>query len=87
MNQLVVIWLLSFAFIGLKAMQQLNVVHDQKMLVVVTSFMLSACDISLVARYAATGGHTVPVIVAAGSASGIGCICAMWLHKRMRRAI
>ena len=73
----------SFLFIGLKAWQQLNVVHDQYWLVVPTSIAMAVCEVYVIANIAKFGWHFTLVMVI-GFGSGLGCVCSMWLHKRVR---
>lgn len=68
----------SFAFIFLKAFQQLNVVHKQYLMVVPTSMAMSACEIGVVAMVIHQGWGWLVVFTGAGG--GLGCIAAMFLH-------
>lgn len=74
----------SFLFVGLKAAQQLNVVHDQYWLVVPTSVLMAVCEVYVVANIASLGWH-VPLVLSVGLGSGLGCVASMFLHKRLRR--
>ena len=76
----------SFLFVALKAFQQLNVVHDQFLLVIPTSVGMAVCEVYVVANIALRGWHW-PLVLAVGLGSGIGCVCSMWLHKRLRGKI
>jgi hypothetical protein len=44
----VLIFFSSFFYIGLKSAQQLNVIHDQKWLVIPTSFLMAFVEVSIV---------------------------------------
>lgn len=73
----------SFVFIALKAFQQLNVVHDQYLLVFPTSLLMAACEVFVIANIA-MHGWSIPLWLAVGIGSGAGACFSMWLHKRMR---
>lgn len=72
----------SFCFVALKAFQQLNVVHDQYLLVIPTSFLMAVCEVFVVANIAAKGWE-IYLVASVGLGSGIGCVCSMYLHKRI----
>jgi hypothetical protein len=69
----------SFAFIFLKAFQQLNVVHRQYVLVIPTSMMMSACEVAVIYLVAKQGWGWL--VLATGLGGGLGCVGAMFLHK------
>lgn len=72
----------SFLFIFLKAFQQLNVVHYKYWLVVPTSFTMAICEVYVMANVAQQGFHW-SLVAAVGLGGGLGCICSMWVHKRL----
>jgi hypothetical protein len=72
----------NFVFIGLKAFQQLNVVHGERTWVFLTSNLMAFSEVFLVASYARNGA-ALPVIVAVGVSGGLGCIFSMWLRTRL----
>lgn len=74
----------SFVFILLKATQQLNVVHNQYLLVVPTSMLMAACEVWVVFNMAHQGWGWLVLTIGLGS--GLGAVTAMWLHKRIKRA-
>ncbi len=76
-------FLASFAFIFLKAFQQLNVVHKQYLLVVPTSMAMSACEIGVVAMVIHAGWGWL--VVFTGLGGGLGCVVAMRLHTFTRK--
>lgn len=67
--------------IGLKAMQQLNVVKDTYLLIPPVSFGLAACEIYMISTIAKD--QSVSAWLALGSGAAIGALAAMWLHKRV----
>ena len=77
-------FLASFAFIALKAFQQLNVSHDQYWWVVPTSMLMAICEVWVIYNVAHSGWGWIVVWIGLGS--GLGAVLAMWLHKRLRRA-
>jgi len=68
-------------FIGLKAFQQRNVVHNNYWLVVVTSMMLALFEVYVVAAIAMQG-FTLWLVLALGLGGGLGCLAGMLLHNR-----
>jgi hypothetical protein len=80
LHQLAAIFGANFCYVGLKAFQQLNVVHGAKLWVFVTSHLMAVVEIYLIATYAASGAAW-PVILVVGTSGGLGCLFAMWLRK------
>jgi len=78
----VLAFLASFAFIALKAGQQLNVVHDKFLWVVPTSMLMAVCEVSVIANIARAGWGWI--VLPIGLGSGLGAVFAMYLHRRMR---
>lgn len=74
----------SLVFVGLKAFQQLNVVHGQYLAVLPTSLAMAACEVFVVANVARAGWHW-PLVFAVGIGAGLGCCASMWIHKRTRK--
>lgn len=71
----------NFVFIGLKAFQQRNVIHDNYGLVVLTSNAMAFFEVYVVATIAKHGVDTW-LVLALGLGGGTGCLAAMLLHKR-----
>jgi len=72
----------SFVFVGLKAAQQLNVVHDKVWWVVPVSFGMAVCEVFVIANVARLGWGWI--ILPVGFGSGLGCLFAMLIHRRYR---
>jgi len=81
----------SFIYVGLKAMQQLNVVHHQVTWVLPVSIGLGLCEVFIVgviavAAVQAVGFWAMALLgVSLGLGGGIGAIFSMCIHKRLRR--
>lgn len=73
-------FLASFAFIFLRAFQQRNVQHDNYVWVVPTSLSMAATEAVVIVNIAKQGWY-LPLIIAVGIGSGLGCLCAMLFHK------
>lgn len=73
----------SFAFIFLKAFQQLNVVNKQYMWVVPTSMSMAACEVYVIATTARNGYGWI--VLAIGLGSGLGAMASMWVHAKVTR--
>jgi hypothetical protein len=71
----------NFVFIGLKAFQQRNVIHDNYALVVLTSNAMAFFEVYVVATIA-KHGMDLWLVFALGLGGGTGCLAAMLLHKR-----
>jgi hypothetical protein len=71
-------------FIALKAFQQLNVVHGEKLLVFVTSHLMALTEVYLVASYASYGA-VWPLILTVGTSAGLGAIGAIMFRQRFFR--
>lgn len=72
----------SFIFVALKAFQQLNVVHDERWLIMPVSMMMAVCEVFIVSQIVVRGFGWVVLWI--GFGSGLGAIFSMFLHKRMR---
>jgi hypothetical protein len=72
----------SFIFVMLKALQQLNVVHHQVWWIMPVSFGMALCEVFVVANVARMGWGWI--IIPVGLGSGLGCLFAMHLHRRLR---
>lgn len=73
----------SFAFIFLKAFQQLNVVHRQYLLVIPTSMAMSACEVAVISLVVRQGWGWL--VLFTGFGAGLGCVAAMFLHGFTRK--
>ena len=72
----------NFLFIGLKAFQQRNVVHDKHAAVVVTSNLMAFAEVYVVFTIASEG-VTWPLILTLGMTGGLGCLLSMWIHRKL----
>ena len=71
----------SFIFIGLKSIQQLNVVHKCYRWIVPTSMMMAFCEIYVIATVATQGWGWM--VIPIGLGGGLGSLCSTWLHDRL----
>lgn len=83
-HDLLAIGAANCVFIALKAFQQLNVVHGEKLLVFVTSHLMALTEVYLVANYA-TYGAVWPLVLTVGFSSGLGAIGAIMFRQRFFR--
>lgn len=74
----------SYCFVGLKAIQQLQVCNYQFLPILPTSMGLAACEIFLVYNVAREG-WSVLLWLALGFGAGLGCLTAMKFHQRRKR--
>ena len=75
-------FLSSFVFIFLKAFQQLNVVHDQKFLVVPTSMLMALTEVYVITSAAHNGWGWI--VLPIGLGSGLGCLASMYVNRWVR---
>ncbi len=73
-------FLSSFFFVGLKSIQQLNVVYRKYWWIVPTSMLMAVCEVYVVASVAKYGWSWI--VLAVGSGSGLGSLTATWLHYK-----
>ena len=71
----------AFAFIFLKAFQQLNVTKGHMVWVIPTSMAMALTEVFLVVQMATKGWGWICLPIGVGS--GLGAVTAMWLHKRV----
>lgn len=71
----------SFIFVGLKALQQLNVVHKAYRWVYPCSFGMACCEIYLVG-YMVSMGPGFAAVASIGLGAGTGATLAMYFHSR-----
>lgn len=71
----------SFSYVFLRAFQQLNVVHNAYRMVLITSYLMTAGDVFLIASYA-KNGLSWDLWLVVGCSTGLGSCAAMWLRKR-----
>jgi len=69
----------SYAYIYLKAWQQINVIHKRYTWVVPVSFMLALCEVTTIGLVVHTSFW---LFIPIGVGGGLGCIMAMWRHNR-----
>ena len=84
MHDLLAIGFANFVFIALKAFQQLNVVHGEKLLVFVTSHLMALTEVFLVAAYA-QNGPIAPLVLTVGLSAGLGSVGAIVFRQRFFR--
>lgn len=78
------VFLSSFIFVALKSFQQLNVQHDRKWLVLPTSFLMAFVEVSIV--LSVVRAQSLWTAIPLGAGAGLGCLFAMFLHRRIRDA-
>ena len=77
-------FLASATYVGLKAFQQLNVVHEKWAWVIQISFLMQVCEVFLVVQVSRAGFGWI--VLATGAGSAVGCVVAMLIHRRLRGA-
>lgn len=81
------VFLCSFAYVALRALQQRNVQHDNFLAIPFVSLGMAFGDVVLVVNISKTGFH-LPLVLTMAAGSALGCMAAMIFHKRflMRRS-
>lgn len=85
MNALLLAGVANFCFIGLKAFQQRNVIHNDYVLVVVTSNLLAFAEVFVIYTIAKEG-VILPLILTLGFSGSLGCVVAMRIHNYLKRS-
>jgi hypothetical protein len=81
MHPFLLLALASFAFIGLRAFQQLNVMHHRIAWVVPTSGLMAITEVTILVNAVQQGWWSwVPMFIGGST----GCVVSMLLHKRLR---
>lgn len=84
----VIAFLSSFAFVFVKAFQQLNVVHGLKLAAFLTAYLMALFEVltlgALAYQFATVGINALWMVIPIGTGGGLGVISSMWVHKRMR---
>lgn len=71
----------TFLYVLLRALQQRNVAFDNYWWVPPVAFGMATLDAFLIVTIVHSG-WSVAVVVANGAAGALGCLTAMWFHKR-----
>lgn len=72
----------SFLFIALKSWQQLNVVKKQYAWIIPTSMLMAFVEVYIIA-ITARNGWNIYLVLAVGVGSGLGSLCATFLHTKL----
>lgn len=73
----------AFVYVGLKAAQQLNVVHSKYVWIMPVSLGMAATEVLIIEKSAHYGWGWI--VLAIGTGSGLGAMLAMWLHGKYVR--
>ena len=79
--QYLTLFFVSLGYVGLRAFQQQNVTHSKYWWVAPTSYAMAAADVFVMA-FVARGGWAWQTVLANGTGASVGCLIAMWIHKR-----
>lgn len=74
----------NFMFIGMKAFQQINVIHQHRLRVMITSNLLAFAEVFVIFTIAQRGFY-LPLVLTIGMSGGLGALFAMRLHKWLKR--
>lgn len=76
-------FIVSFFYVGVKSLQQLNVTHKLYALIVPFSVIMAALEIFVVSTVAKNGAEQlVELALALGLGGGFGSVCATFMHHR-----
>ena len=75
-------FLISFCYIGLKSLQQLNVVQGRYVAVVPVSMMLAVAEVTIIATVVKT---SLFISLPIGLGGGLGCCAAIYLNRRFSK--
>lgn len=76
-------FLISTTYVFVKAFQQQNVIHQEYKWVLPVSFIMAACEVSIIGMVA--WNKSFWMIIPIGLGGGIGCMTSMYIHKLMRK--
>lgn len=79
-----IIFLASTIYIATKAFQQLNVVGGHVFWVIPTSYLMAFMEVLIISKIAMT--QSVWTAIPLGTGAALGCLFAMWMHKKYVRA-
>ena len=80
-TEIAAVFLANFAFIGLKAFQQRNVMGAHYWLIIITSYLLASVEVYVIWKMA-QHGPTLTMVATLGAAGGSGAALATWLHRK-----
>lgn len=83
MTPYIIAFAVSFFFIGLKSIQQLNVVYRQYWWILPTSMLMATCEVAVVAMVAKNGWGWI--VLAVGGGGGLGSMLATCLHHKITK--
>lgn len=72
----------TFAYVFLRSLQQLNVVHNQYAWVVPTSVAMCTIDVGVILLI--VKADSILLGVTNGFGAGFGALSGMWLHNKLR---
>ncbi len=75
------LFITSFIFVGLRSIQQLNVVHKCYMWIVPTSMLMATCEVYVIATSSHVGWGLM--VLPIGIGGGLGSLCSTYLHSRL----
>lgn len=78
-----ILFMLAFVYVWLKAMQQLNVIHDQYRWIMPVSLGMGLCEVAMILLM--VKADTIWLGLASGTGAGLGALLAMKMHKKVRR--
>jgi len=70
-----------YVYVLLRAFQQRNVVHDNYLWIVPTSYLMATGDVFIIA-FIAHAGWNIWIVLANGTGGALGCLSAMYIHRR-----
>jgi hypothetical protein len=81
MVKIATIFICSFVFVALKALQQRNVAFDNYLWVMPTSIAMGFVEYGTIILVV-NSGYTIPTLLSAGLGAGSGALAAMIFHKK-----
>lgn len=84
MSSLLALGLVTYVYIGLKATQNLNIIHHRVWWVPPTSLALAATEVYMISRIARTGLE-LGIVLALAAGATFGSLTAMHAHQLLRR--
>lgn len=90
MSAISILFLVGFAKVAARAYQQKNVMHDNWLAIIPTSYVMAFMELGLLGVAAidiVNNGmwRILPLALAYGTGGWLGAWAAMWLHNRLNR--
>ncbi len=90
MESVAVIFFIGFFKVAARAFQQKNVMMDQWLSIIPTSYIMAVLEVAMIGVSAIEiindgWWSMIPIAISYGTGGWIGCWFAIWLHKKVHK--